>query len=271
MDLVLEFDRVKYECMCGSWQPLSYLYYCKNCPKLRCSCCVFEELDHSPYCSSCLENTSVPDQRIGYCSTCFLCPNCGITLSQRATSEGHFLHCSSCMWTTNDIGLKPQSKAGNWQPPTNPLDAKFTEITSFLKNLAISTAKPNTDFQIKRKTLSNLGTPANNKYGLSKSIQARSRQIHNFVEPQSTMPSTEVPGLDPIIFTEEVDPSLIRSLNQDLMLVSQYGITYPVRKPLTPRRQMRCPEHDLLLYRSEYNLLSTTPKNYPRPVKEAVS
>jgi hypothetical protein len=98
------------------------------------------------------------------------------------------------MWTTNDIGLKPRSKAGDWQPPANPMEAKFDEINLFLKNLAISTGKPNTEFQMKRKTLSNLGTPAHDKYGLNKAIQARSRQIHKPVESQPTLPSSDVPG-----------------------------------------------------------------------------
>lgn len=69
-------------------------------------------------------------------------------------------------------------------------------------------------------------------------------------------------GLDPSIFTEEVNPSSILKLDQELALVQQYGQMYPVRKPLGVRRLVRCPDHDILLYRAEYSLLSTVPKNY---------
>jgi hypothetical protein len=166
------------------------------------------------------------------------------------------------MWTTNDIGLKPRSRLDEWAPPVNPMESKMNEISTFLKNLSISNGRQNTEIQLTRKTLSNLGSPANNKYGLSKSIQARNRQIFKRVESQSTLPTTEVPSLDPSIFTEQIDPSSIFTLDQELALVPQYGQIYPIRKPLCVRRLVRCPDHDNLLYRAEYSILSIIPKNY---------
>lgn len=119
----------------------------------------------------------------------------GITLSQRATADGNFLHCSSCMWTTNDIELKPRNRSDDWVAPVNPIESHLNEISAFLKNLAISIGRHNTEIQLTRKTLSNLGTAANSKYGLSKSIQARSRQIFKRFESQSALSTTQIPGL----------------------------------------------------------------------------
>lgn len=99
------------------------------------------------------------------------------------------------MWTTHDIGLKPKSRSADWVPPTNPMESKLNEISAYLKNLAIASGRHNTEIQLTRKTLSNLGNPASNKYGLSKSLQARSRQIFKKVDSQSTLPTTEIPGL----------------------------------------------------------------------------
>ena len=58
------------------------------------------------------------------CANCFDCPSCGHTLSTRATSiqtpspedpsktvarKVYYLACTSCRWTTRDVGLKDQT------------------------------------------------------------------------------------------------------------------------------------------------------------------
>ncbi|KAI6175528.1 DyNactin Complex component [Aphelenchoides bicaudatus] len=264
--LNLDFDRVQYECFCGSYQPACYLYYCEECSKPRCSACIFEDLDSQVYCTTCLDDTNIADSRTGYCSNCYLCPICATTLSKRAVgADTHFLHCTACMWTTNDIGEAPRGKASDWVPPSNPNEARYNDINTILKDLAISCGKQSTLPQTTRATLSNLGHPAHNKYALNKALQARNRQMQKNKDIKMAEPTAEVPGLDPSIFTEEVDPSKIPTLDQDLALVNQHGIVFPIRKPLCARRQLRCPVHDRSLYRSEYSLLSTTPKNYYPP------
>lgn len=77
------------------------------------------------------------------------------------------------------------------------MEAKFNEISTSLKQLAIETGRQNMDTQVTRKTLSNLGTPASNKYGLAKSIQARNRQIFKPAPEYPTAVPTkaaEIPG-----------------------------------------------------------------------------
>lgn len=180
------------------------------------------------------------------------------------------------MWTTNDIGLKPRSKATDWDLPQNPMEERYNQIKDVLKNLSLTSGKQGLSQQTMRKTYSNLGIPANNKYGLGKAVQARNRQLNpTATKVQLSSSTNDVPGksfphfvyrsdlgLDHSIFTQEIDPSAIRTLDQDLALTGQYGAIYPIRKPLCSRRLVRCPEHDCLLYRAEYSLLSTAPKNY---------
>ncbi|MPC82205.1 Dynactin subunit 4 [Portunus trituberculatus] len=69
------------------------------------------------------------------CANCFDCPSCGHTLSTRATSiqtpspedpsktvarKVYYLACTSCRWTTRDVGLKDQNVAtGGWVEQDN--------------------------------------------------------------------------------------------------------------------------------------------------------
>lgn len=89
----------------------------------------------------------------------------GVTLSQRATTDGHFLHCSHCMWTTNDEGLGTRAKAESWTLPANPMQAHFNEINSYLKNLSTKPiARTTSDLpNTARKSLSNMSSVVSDK------------------------------------------------------------------------------------------------------------
>ncbi|XP_055586514.1 dynactin subunit 4 [Uranotaenia lowii] len=78
---------VEYACVCGLLQPLTKLYFCRHCMKLRCGFCVCHEVD-SHFCSNCLENIPSSEAKIrkNRCNTCFNCPSCQHTLSVRASS-----------------------------------------------------------------------------------------------------------------------------------------------------------------------------------------
>lgn len=116
-------------------------------------------------------------------------------MSKRASDNAsHFLHCTACMWTTNDIGEQPRGKASDWVPPPNPLEAQYNEINSVLKDLAITSGKQVSHQPTTRKTLSNLGNTANNKYALGKALQSRNRQLQQKQEIKLTEPTAEIPG-----------------------------------------------------------------------------
>uniref|UniRef100_A0A182QQ57 Dynactin subunit 4 n=1 Tax=Anopheles farauti TaxID=69004 RepID=A0A182QQ57_9DIPT len=80
-------NRVEYACVCGLLNPLTKLYFCRHCAKLRCGFCVCHEVD-SNFCSNCLENIPSSETKIrkNRCNTCFNCPSCQHTLSVRATN-----------------------------------------------------------------------------------------------------------------------------------------------------------------------------------------
>ncbi|XP_052899952.1 dynactin subunit 4 [Anopheles moucheti] len=79
-------NRVEYACICGLLNPLTKLYFCRHCMKLRCGFCVCHEVD-SNFCSNCLENIPSSETKIrkNRCNTCFNCPSCKHTLSVRAS------------------------------------------------------------------------------------------------------------------------------------------------------------------------------------------
>lgn len=79
---------VEYACVCGLLNPLTKLYFCRYCMKLRCGFCVCHEVD-SHFCSNCLENIPSSEAKIrkNRCNTCFNCPSCQHTLSVRASTS----------------------------------------------------------------------------------------------------------------------------------------------------------------------------------------
>ncbi|XP_053678465.1 dynactin subunit 4 [Anopheles nili] len=80
-------NQVEYACVCGLLNPLTKLYFCRHCMKLRCGFCVCHEVD-SHFCSNCLENIPSSEAKIrkNRCNTCFNCPSCQHTLSVRAST-----------------------------------------------------------------------------------------------------------------------------------------------------------------------------------------
>lgn len=107
---IVEPSCVNYVCSCGHLNPITKLYFCRHCLKLRCGFCVchevsivyteignldswnlnvpnFEQVD-SHFCCNCLENIPSGEAKLkrNQCNKCFDCPSCQHTLSSRATS-----------------------------------------------------------------------------------------------------------------------------------------------------------------------------------------
>ena len=40
---------VKYACSCGILNPISKLFFCRHCPKLRCGFCVCHEVSNTRF------------------------------------------------------------------------------------------------------------------------------------------------------------------------------------------------------------------------------
>lgn len=96
---------VKYVCACGHQNPISKLYFCRYCLKLRCGYCVCSQVKKSicklclfrliriyqvdsHFCCNCLENIPSTEAKFkkNRCGKCFDCPSCQHTLSSRANT-----------------------------------------------------------------------------------------------------------------------------------------------------------------------------------------
>ncbi|CAF1517663.1 unnamed protein product [Adineta steineri] len=87
MATLLNVHRVKYQCSCGSFKSLCYLYFCRHCLKIKCKDCVILEVD-CRFCPSCYEHLQSHEAitRKNRCQSCFSCPCCNHTLVTRATN-----------------------------------------------------------------------------------------------------------------------------------------------------------------------------------------
>ncbi|PSN52092.1 hypothetical protein C0J52_03897 [Blattella germanica] len=125
MAFLLQPDIVRYNCTCGSLKPISRIYFCRHCLKIRCGYCVCHEAD-SHYCANCLENLPSAEARLkkNRCAACLDCPSCLNTVSTRTTSivtpnpddpnksitrKAYYLACGFCRWTSRDVGLPDQT------------------------------------------------------------------------------------------------------------------------------------------------------------------
>ena len=46
MAYLFQPDYVKYTCSCGSLKPISKIYFCRHCLKIRCGYCVCQEVNN---------------------------------------------------------------------------------------------------------------------------------------------------------------------------------------------------------------------------------
>ncbi|CAF1103331.1 unnamed protein product [Adineta ricciae] len=103
MTTLLNLHRVKYQCSCGSFKSLCYLYFCRHCLKIKCKDCVILEVD-CRFCPSCYEHLQSHEAitRKNRCQSCFSCPCCNHTLVTRATNTSAAMPVS--LNTTPDSG-----------------------------------------------------------------------------------------------------------------------------------------------------------------------
>lgn len=147
---------VQFACSCGQLKPITRIYFCRHCLKLRCGACVCHEID-SIYCPNCCENMPSQEARLkkNKCSNCFMCPVCSHTLSTRATPvpvqnkedkadktsvprKVYYLSCLSCRWTSRDVGIPDQSvPSGNWPQRENVHLHRIQAVQERYRNLVL--------------------------------------------------------------------------------------------------------------------------------------
>ncbi|XP_031573185.1 dynactin subunit 4-like [Actinia tenebrosa] len=146
-------EHVLLSCTCSALSPLTRLYFCRHCIKLRCQLCVSHEVD-SYYCPNCLENMPSAEAKLkkNRCANCFDCPSCGNTLSTRATAVAipsedkktppqakkvYYLACGFCRWSSRDVNMEDRTVAsGGWPDPENPSAKRIGTLVDFYRQLA---------------------------------------------------------------------------------------------------------------------------------------
>lgn len=271
-------DYVRYMCNCGSLKPISKIYFCRHCLKIRCGYCVCQEVDLY-YCPNCMENLPSSEVRLkkNKCSNCFNCPNCFQMLSTRAghvplkptTKEAedskdvkvvpkkvYYLSCSFCRWSSRDVGISDQTMAsGRWPEQENPHTRRINALIDYHKILTSieKRQRERKKFQPKR------SFTQFEPFGLTSAmihkciVQSRKPQIQLQLSDQPTpsIASEDVEELPPEIFTEPIDIMKISTLEQRLQhpdIQAEYvNELRPQRRQFLVKRSQRCRvcEHNL--------------------------
>ncbi|XP_033230347.1 dynactin subunit 4 [Belonocnema kinseyi] len=264
MAYLFQPDYVKYACSCGSLKPISKIYFCRHCLKIRCGYCVCHEVD-SHYCPSCLENLPSTEVRLkkNKCLNCFDCPCCFQTLSVRAghapikqapTAEDqkappkkvYYLFCSLCRWSSRDAGIPDQYVAtGSWPEQENPNTNRINVLIDYHKILAAKEKE-----QRDRKKIH--AFLQFEKFGLT-SAMARKRagrpplpqsKFQQSDRPSPAVASEEVEELPEDIFTAPLDITKITTLEQRLhhpeVQAEKINELRPQHKQFLVKRSQRC-------------------------------
>uniref|UniRef100_T1JF52 Dynactin subunit 4 n=1 Tax=Strigamia maritima TaxID=126957 RepID=T1JF52_STRMM len=276
-------DRVIYVCSCGADKPISRIYFCRHCLKLRCGNCVTHEVD-SHYCPNCLESMPSAEARVkkNRCGSCFDCPSCKHTLSTRASSiqvpsaednsktipkKVYYLACGFCRWTSRDAGLKDQNVAsGGWQEIENPDSKTVASLIEHYRALALHDKMEKEHRKTMRKRPF---IQFSDKYTLSALMSKKKTSLPSIgglnlrsddskaLEMQPGVAVEEMEELSDDYFTRAVTLPLKCTVSQMLMQpeVQTANTTdlYPRHKHLLVKRSQRCRECEHNLSKPEFN------------------
>lgn len=283
MAFLLQPDIVRYNCTCGSLKPISRIYFCRHCLKIRCGYCVCHEVD-SHYCANCLENLPSSEARLkkNRCAACLDCPSCLNTVSTRSTNittqnpddpnktvtrKAYYLACGFCRWTSRDVGLPDQTVAtGGWPERENVHAARISSLLEHYKVLALRERqeKERKKFIPRRSYLH-----FSDKFGLT-AVMARKRaglpplggvglkddtgSIPDIIPSEAV---EEVDSLPADIYIKSVNLAQVTTLSQRLAqpefqpeLVSDL---FPAHKHLMIKRSQRCRSCEHNVSKPEYN------------------
>ncbi|XP_061711546.1 dynactin subunit 4 [Cydia pomonella] len=283
-------DYVKYKCSCGQLKPITSLYFCRHCLKIRCGFCICHEVD-SHYCAYCLENMPSSEARLkkNRCSSCFDCPSCFHTLSTRATlaqprqdpaagaggdgkvGDGkqakrvYYLSCFNCRWTARDVGIPDQPVAsGGWPERTSPHATRVNQLLDYYKAVLQQEKQEKIEKERKKFAVRGKYITLTDKTGLT---GAMARSIAGLPPAEGSslalagftpaVASEEVDELPEDAFTKEVNLNQITSMPQRLAAPewqpTQVSRLHPIAKLLSVKRSQRCRACDHNLTKPEYN------------------
>ncbi|XP_071479567.1 dynactin subunit 4-like [Diadema antillarum] len=280
----LELQRVNILCSCGTRSPVTQLYFCKHCLKIRCGKCVAHEVD-SHYCPNCLENmpSAEAKSKKNRCGNCLDCPSCQHTLSHRATSVAvpdpkdptktttkkvYYLACGLCRWTSRDVGMADKDSAsGPWLEPENEGAKRIAELTDYYHQLA-KQEKMERDhkkftrrrayFRLQEKYLSPSAGRRRSSALLSSFTGLALKDEQAAINPvQQIEPTEEVDPLPNKILTQPVVLEKICNINHRLQHPEYNCVSveqlYPRHKHLLIKRSQRCRECEHNLSKPEFN------------------
>ncbi|XP_063619182.1 dynactin subunit 4 [Cydia splendana] len=283
-------DYVKYKCSCGQLKPITSLYFCRHCLKIRCGFCICHEVD-SHYCAYCLENMPSSEARLkkNRCSSCFDCPSCFHTLSTRATlaqprqdpaagaggdgkvGDGkqakrvYYLSCFNCRWTARDVGIPDQPVAsGGWPERTSPHATRVNQLLDYYKAVLQQEKQEKIERERKKFAVRGKYITLTDKTGLT---GAMARSIAGL--PPAECSSLALAGFTPAVASEEVDELPEDAFTKDVNLnqitsmpqrlaapewqPTQVSRLHPIAKLLSVKRSQRCRACDHNLTKPEYN------------------
>ncbi|XP_053210873.1 dynactin subunit 4-like [Panonychus citri] len=294
MDIINEIfssNKVLYECSCGHCKPLTHIYFCRYCLKIRCKDCVSHEVD-SQYCQHCLEYIPTVDAKLkkNKCASCFQCPVCMHTFTPRTflasvpsetdpngmtTRKAQVLLCSYCKWSSKDVGIPDQLVGSGGWPEVEVPNKK--RIEGLVEHYRVIAQRERMEKEKKRiNPRPGHAIHLLDKYGISASLSAKlteslrtkaGRTSSNYMPTSKSLTDIK---LEPSIATDQLEPLKIedyynRDLNemeistieQRLMQIEiQPGPVekfYPISKMLYVKRSLRCKECDHNLIKPEYN------------------
>ncbi|EAT43296.1 AAEL005254-PA [Aedes aegypti] len=275
---------VEYACVCGLLNPLTKLYFCRYCMKLRCGFCVCHEVD-SHFCSNCLENIPSSEAKIrkNRCNTCFNCPSCQHTLSVRAAntiiqvpapeavktesdaggngvkkestpepSPGkpiarklYYLSCLHCRWNTRDVGIPDQPVAtGQWPEPEYANATRFALLLEHYQSVVLHEKQEKQELW-RRKTPKQSKFPSmTDRTGLT---VAMIRRQMGWADSKAQLKSAPL-AINKSVASETVDglPADIFTKELTLKKIStlEQRLAHPAKQPVTVNKLF--PQHKLL-------------------------
>ncbi|XP_035794863.1 dynactin subunit 4-like [Anopheles albimanus] len=276
-------NRVEYACLCGWLNPLTNMYFCKHCSKLRCGNCVCHEVD-THFCLNCLENIPSSEARIrkNRCNTCFNCPSCQNLLSVRSSTvtvpiakdnppvadetkaavsapvptsspasgkqvqkKMYYLACLTCRWNTRDIGLPDQTVAtGQWPEPEHPSATRFVQLFDHYRSVALHDKQERQELWRRKAPRPTKYPNLTDRTGLT--VEILRRQI-GLPEAKAPPKLTIIP-IKPAVASDEVDELPIELLTEKLNLNTvstlQQRLAQPATQPTTVAQLY--PQHKLL-------------------------
>ncbi|XP_065347193.1 dynactin subunit 4 isoform X1 [Cloeon dipterum] len=275
--------KVKYLCSCGSMKPISRIYFCRHCMKIKCGFCVSHEVDLH-YCSNCLENLPSTEARLkkNRCGYCFDCPSCQISLNTRAVSQAvpnpddpskmlskksYYLVCAFCRWTSREASIPDQNVAnGGWPEIDCPNSKRVAELVDHYQEISLQ-EKDEEERKKKYQVRPSYFHYAE-KYGLSAALAKKrmggTPQRETRTQQSALVPavaSEEVEELSDSIFFEQLELNKVTTIKQRLAsseiqptVVSQL---YPLHKSLLVKRSLRCRDCEHNVSKPEFNPSST--------------